>query len=215
MYVKKPVIENVYDSKILLAISTNELIVKQISKITSTHKPTIRRQIKEDLLEEYLKEEILDDRGKTAYSIRWKKIVEDFLNYLKKLSKEKKLSKKEIEEMETKLKPMKNNKYLILVLQIMFREFSRIYLSHNIPITIEELFKEMIVSLGENLNPNTIRPKVYMDLKEEKEFSDFLFFNYFLETYFSTMKINIADLFYLELEKKPTEEQLESPTKKT
>jgi hypothetical protein len=214
MYVKKPVIENVYDSKILLAIGTNEVIVKQISKITGTHKPTIRRQIKEDLLEEYLKEEILDDRGKTTYSIRWNKIVEDFLNYLKKISKEKKLSKKEIEEMETKLKPMKNNKYLILVLQIMFREFSRIYLSHNIPITIEELFKEMIVSLGENLNPNTIRPKVYMDLKEEKEFSDFLFFNYFLETYFSTMKINIADLFYLELEKKPTEEQLESQTKK-
>jgi len=214
MYVKKPVIENVYDSKILLAIGTNEIIVKQISEITGTHKPTIRRQIKEDLLKDYLNEKTLDERGKTIYSIKWKQIVEDFLNYLKKLSKEKKLSKKEMEDLESKLNPMKKNKYLVLVLQIMFKEFSRIYLSHNLPITLEELFKEMIVSLGENLNPDVIRPKVYMELKEEKEFSDFLTFNYFLETYFSTMKINMADLFYMELDNKLPQEQLESQTKK-
>lgn len=214
MYVKKPVIENVYDSKILLAIGTNEFIVKQISKITGTHKPTIRRQIKEDLLEDYLHEKTLDKRGKTIYSIKWNRIVEDFLSYLKKLSKERKLSKKETEDMESKLKPMKNNKYLKIVLQLMFKEFSRIYLSHDLPITLEELFKEMIVSLGESLNPDVIRPKFYMELKEEKEFNDFIIFNYFLETYFSTMKIGMADLFYMELEKKPTQEPLESPTKK-
>lgn len=214
MYVKKPVIQNVYDSKILIAIGTNEFIVKQIAKITHSHKPTIRRQIKEDLLKEYLHEKILDDRGKTIYSIKWNKIVEDFLNYLKKIAKEKKLSKTELLEIETKIKPMKNNKYLIVILQIMFKEFSKIYLSNDFQITLEDLFKEMINSLSKNLNPNVINPKVYMDLKEEKEFNDFLVFNNILEKYFSSININIANLFYLELEKNPTQEPLEKPTKK-
>ena len=215
MYVKKPVIENVYDSKILLAISTNELVVREISRITGTHKPTIRRQIKEDLLKAYLHEEKglgkkgkPDKRGKTKYSIKWNKISEDFLSYLRRLSKDRKLSKKEIEEIEIKIKPMNDNKYLILILQIMFKEFSKIYLPHNLPITLKELFNETIVGLGKNLNADVIKPKLYMGLKEEKQFSDFLIFNSLLEKYFSSMKINIAELFYSELEEKSTHEPL-------
>jgi hypothetical protein len=96
----------------------------------------------------------------------------------------------------------------------MFKEFSKIYLPNDFQITLEDLFKEMINSLSKNLNPNVIKPKVYMDLKEEKDFNDFLIFNNLLEKYFSSTSINIANLFYLGLEKNPTQEPLEEPTKK-
>ena len=54
MYVKKPVAENVYDSQILITINTEELTIKQVCDKINSHKPTIRRQIQQDLLKDYL-----------------------------------------------------------------------------------------------------------------------------------------------------------------
>lgn len=199
MYVKKPVINNVYDSQILLAINTKECIVKEIANITKSQKLTIRRQIQRDLLKNYLNEKTLDKRGKTIYSIRWEGITHDFLEYLKRLIKEKNFSKEEIQKINKEMIYMQDNQYLILILKIMFKEFFKFYTSNHTSITLEDLFKETIASLGSKLNPDNLKPKVFMDLKERKDFREFLNLTHFLKTHFSP-RIELDNLFYTELE---------------
>jgi hypothetical protein len=208
MYVKKPVAENVYDSQILITLNTEELTIKQVCDKINSHKPTIRRQIQQDLLKDYLSHKKIDKRGKTTYTIKWNKIVEDFLDYLKKLSKEKEFTKEEYNNLLQKIKPLEKNPYLILILQLMFKEYFKIYIKNKIPLTLEDLFKETILSLGEKLNPNSIKPTFFMKYKNENSFNDFMDFTYFLENYFSSQKIDLDDLFYMELEKNQTPKKI-------
>jgi len=114
------------------------------------------------------------------------------------------VNKRQLDELIKRSKSIENNKYLNLVLQIMFKEFFRVYVKNNIPITLEDLFKEMILDLGEKLNPDSISKKIYMEYKDETEFSVFMGFTYFLETYFSSQKIGLDYLFNFELEKEIT-----------
>lgn len=201
MYVKKPVINNHYDSQILIALGEEKLTIKQICDKTHSHKQTVRRQIKEDLLKEkYLDEEVADKRGKTVHAINWTRIVSDFLDYLVDLAKKKKIEKEEFKKIVEKTKIMSNNKFLVTIFKIMFRKYTIIYLKKEIPITLEDLFREIILQLGIELNPRKMRYEAKMKFEKDKEFKDFLDLTYLLETYFSSEGIPLEILFYKELE---------------
>jgi len=201
MYLKKPVISNAYDFRILLAINTEEMIVKDIVKKVGSYKHTIRRQIKTDLKKDFLIEKVVDKRKKTIYSIRWEKIVEEFLRYIKKTIQEKELSKELKEEFSKQIISIKQNKFLILALKIMFKEFSKVYIKGDLTQTLEDLFKETIVNLSEKLSPDNIKHNIFIKLKDNKEFTDFIKFNNLLGSLISPNKINLDNVFYEELEK--------------
>lgn len=202
MYIKKPVAKSLYDSQILIAVNNEELTIKQICEKVGSHKQTVRRQIKEDLLKIYLDEKITDKRGTTVYSVKWNRIVSDFFNYLNELAKEKKLSKEENKKLNDKIKIMSNNKFITLSLKVMFREYFRIYVKKSLPVTLEELFKETILELATKLNPDMIRHGVKMDFGRDKDFKEFMDLTYLLHSFFASERIPLDDLFYSELDKK-------------
>lgn len=201
MYIKKPVISNYYDSQILIALGDEKLTIKQICDKTSAHKQSVRRQIKEDLLKErYLDEEVADKRGKTVYAINWSRVISDFLDYLVNLAKKKKIEEKEFKKIVDKTKIMSNNKFLVTVFKIMFKKYTEVYLKREIQITLEDLFREIILQLGIELSPEKIRYEVRIRFEKDKEFKDFLDFTYFLETFFSSEGRPLVASFYKELE---------------
>jgi len=201
MYVKKPVINSLYDSQILIALNNEELTVKQICDKINTHKQTVRRQIKEDLLKTYLDEKVTDKRGKTIHSIKWNKIVSDFFEYLNELAKEKNLTKEDRKLINDKTKNMGNNKFIILTLQIMFREYFRVYVKKNLPITLADLFKETIIEAGVKLNPDQIKHAIKARFGKDGEFENFMDLTYLFQTFFASERIPLDDLFYNQLEK--------------